>query len=159
MDIGYDLFSDKSSLKTTFIAADVFDQNSALQQLDGKMNVVHGASFLHLFDLEGQVNACKRIVKLLRDEPGSMFLGRQIGNLVASTQAGRLNPNKQRYRHNVDSFQKMWQQVGDETGTEWKVEAHFGKEDLYAMAKEACIENSFVPEGSRWLSFAVRRTA
>jgi SAM-dependent methyltransferase len=65
-EIGYDLFLDKSSLKTKFIEADIFDAESNLKELDGKLDIVHAASFLHLFDWDGQIKAAKRLIELLK---------------------------------------------------------------------------------------------
>src|SRR5690242_15576227 len=49
-DIGYEMFLDQQSLKATFVEADVFDDKSGLQELTGKFDIVHAASFFHLFE-------------------------------------------------------------------------------------------------------------
>jgi len=67
-DLGYKLFRDKDTLTSKFIAADIFDPGSELHELDGKIDILYAGSFLHLFSYEGQINACKAIVKLLRDK-------------------------------------------------------------------------------------------
>lgn len=120
--LGYELFRDREKLASTFLVGDVFDPSSELARLDGQLDVVHAASFLHLFCYEDQIRVCVRIVKLLRERTGSVVLGRQIGHLVAGEQAGRLDPKKSRFRHNEESFKDMWREVGELTGSRWRVE-------------------------------------
>ncbi|KAL1592849.1 hypothetical protein SLS60_011266 [Paraconiothyrium brasiliense] len=159
MDIGYDLFLDKSTLKTTFIAADIFDEDSELKQIAGDIDIVHAASFLHLFDEEGQHKACRRIVKLLKGKAGSLFIGRQIGNVDAGVHVGSIDSSRKRFRHNSQTFEEMWKKVGEETGTKWKVDAYLEDQNLHAMAEKMGLESATIPPGSKWLSFAVRREA
>jgi hypothetical protein len=118
-ELGYKLFGDKDTLKSKFIAADIFDASSALSSLDGEVDIIFAASFLHLFGYKDQVEICKRMVKLLRDKKDSMVLGRQVGNVVAGE---RTRETRSRWRHNEESFRKMWDEVGESTGTKWKVE-------------------------------------
>lgn len=121
-DLGYELFQDKETLKSKFLVGDVFDSSSALSELDGKIDIVYAASFLHLFNYEDQVQVCIRIAKLLKPKKYSVVLGRQIGNMKAGEHKQRLNPTKSRWRHNEASFRTMWESVGRETETKWKIE-------------------------------------
>jgi len=121
-DLGYKLFRDKDTLKSRFIAADIFDPKSELHELDGKIDVIYAGSFLHLFDYKGQFDACKAIVNLLRDKKDSMLLGRQVGNLTPGERVHRTNGGQSMYRHNAESFKKMWDEVGKATGTKFRVE-------------------------------------
>src|SRR3954465_15997448 len=120
MEIGYDLFFDKSTLKSQFIAGDALGPDSDLKQLDGKIDIVHAASFLHLFNWEEQVQVCKGLVKLFKPKPGCLLIGRQIGNVNPGEHGRRIDSKRTRYRHNGESFAKMWKEVGDETGTKWE---------------------------------------
>ncbi|KAF1967866.1 hypothetical protein BU23DRAFT_583613 [Bimuria novae-zelandiae CBS 107.79] len=159
IDIGYDLFLDRSTLKTTFIPADIFDEDSGLKQVEGEIDIVHAAAFLHLFDEGGVRNACKRIVKILKSKPGSLFIGGHIGNIESGDYVGSVDKNRKKFRHNPQSFKEMWIKVGEETGTRWDVDAHLKDEDLFARAEKMGLEATFIPPGSKWLSFAVRRIA
>ncbi|KAF2822198.1 hypothetical protein CC86DRAFT_373368 [Ophiobolus disseminans] len=150
-EIGYKLFLDKSILKTKFIQADVLASDSDLKQLDNKLNIVLAHSFFHLFDWDDQVKAAKRVVQLLKTEPGVMVFGRQ-GALVDAGSFEYANKEQRAYWHNVESWDKLWKQVGDETGTKWEVEASLGEEDL---AKR--LNSSFSPPGSRFMTFTIRR--
>jgi SAM-dependent methyltransferase len=121
-ELGYKLFRDVDTLKAKFLTADIFDTESPLKDLEGTIDVIYAGSFLHLFNYEQQVKACKRIVKLLREKEGSVLLGRQIGNLEAGEKVHKTNEAQSMFRHNVKSFKKMWEEVGVMKGTKWKVE-------------------------------------
>ncbi|CAF9913778.1 MAG: hypothetical protein ALECFALPRED_001367 [Alectoria fallacina] len=83
IDLGYDLFCDRDTLKSKFLIGDVFDQTtcSAFRELDGKINIVYAASFFHLFNWEDQLGMTERVVRLLTPVEGSLILGRQMGNV------------------------------------------------------------------------------
>jgi SAM-dependent methyltransferase len=122
-ELGYKLFQDKDTLKSNFIAADIFDPSSPLKDLEGKIDIIYAGSFLHLFNYEQQIAVCKRIVEILRARKGSFVLGRQVGNLEAGEKVHRTNAAQSMFRHNEESFKKMWAEVGEATGTKWKVDA------------------------------------
>ncbi|KAL8718987.1 MAG: hypothetical protein Q9225_003945 [Loekoesia sp. 1 TL-2023] len=119
LDLGYELFMDRDTLKARMIAADIFQDSGTLGELEGTLDFVHVSLFLHLFDWDRQVEACKRIVSLLKPVSGSTVLGRQTANRVA--QEGYLPTVGDVWRHNDESFKKLWQQVGQESGTRWSV--------------------------------------
>ncbi|KAJ5747909.1 uncharacterized protein N7511_009605 [Penicillium nucicola] len=128
-DIGYDLFNDHDSLKSQFIMADIFDDNSDLvKALSNGINIVNAASFFHLFDWDRQVTIAKRLIGLLHDQPGSLLVGRQVGR-VDPPPPEKKNEAGYRYRHDPSTWKKLWEQVGAETGTEWEVEAWMEKWD------------------------------
>jgi len=120
LELGYELFLDRETLKAHFIEADVFDAEGPLKQLEGKMDFIQIGLFLHLFDLEGQVKACERIVSLMKPEKGCLILGQQIGSL----EPGPMAVGSKMHKHNVESFEKMWKEAGERTGSEWKVNAN-----------------------------------
>lgn len=159
MDIGYELFLDKSTLKTTFIGADLFDTESDLKQLTGKVDIIHTAFFFHLFDLEGQTQAVRRILRLFKDKVGCLLVGRQLGNLESGLFDSLHGRGSKVFRHSTKSFVQMWTKVGEETGTEWKVDASFDEEDLWAKARKEGLDVCSIPSGSRVLNFTVRRVA
>jgi len=104
------------------MAADIFDPSSPLAELEGKVDIIYAGSFLHLFNYEQQVAVCKRIVGLLKARKGSLVLGRQAGNVEAGERVHRTNAVQSMFRHNEESFRKMWAEVGEATGTKWKVD-------------------------------------
>ncbi|KAE9375707.1 methyltransferase domain-containing protein [Stipitochalara longipes BDJ] len=121
-DLGYKLFRDKDRLKSKFIVGDVFDPSSLLSELDRKIDIIYAASFLHLFGYDDQIKICKRIIKLLKEKKDSVVLGRQVGDSIAGEQTPRNDPTRTRWRHNEESFKKMWEEVGKLTASKWRVE-------------------------------------
>jgi SAM-dependent methyltransferase len=82
-ELGYQLFNDTDTLKSTFYAADIFDPNSRLNEIDGKIDIIYAGSFLHLFGYDEQLEVCAKIVKLLKPKKGSLLVGRQVGQVEA----------------------------------------------------------------------------
>jgi ubiquinone/menaquinone biosynthesis C-methylase UbiE len=115
------MFLDKDTNGVQFLTADIFDPDSSLKQLDGQMNIVYIGLFLHLFDWEGQRKALERIVRLLKPEKGVLVLGQQVGSLVACDV--KFEGEKNVIRHDLASFEKLWKEVGERTGTEWVIQA------------------------------------
>lgn len=81
-------------MKSTFIAADIFDPKSGLKELDGKIDILYAGSFLHLFGYEKQLEISIRIAKLLKDKEGSLLVGRQVGHVQAGERTHRTNPDQ-----------------------------------------------------------------
>jgi hypothetical protein len=64
-------------------------------------------------------------VQLLRHKEDSLILGRQVGNLDAGDYIQRTSKVSVMYRHNADNLKKMWDEVGEATGTKWRVDCEF----------------------------------
>jgi hypothetical protein len=157
--LGYELFNDKGKLKATFLPADIFDPESALKQIDGQISIIYTGSFFHLFDWDEQFRIAKRIVPLLKPETNSLIVGRQVGNVDAGVHSRvGFGDKKERFRHNPASWAELWQKVGEETGTKWKVECTLD-ENLGQWLTQA--EYQFIEQrrefGARRLKFVVRR--
>ncbi len=152
IDLGYDLFRDRKSLASKFIVADVSDPGSDLSELEGKMNTLFLSSFLHLWNWKDQVKVLRRLVSLSEDKKGTLFLGRQLGTTV-SGEFPLQGPDQLTFRHNVESFGRLWKQVGQETGTHWHVDA-----SLY-MAPEVSGNRgqSWADPNMRMIQFSVVR--
>ena len=120
IDIGYELFRDKETLQSDFIAADVFDAKSSLRKLEGTVDVINASSFFHLFDRDEQKTIALRISKLLRPVKDSLLVGRQVGNEVAG-ETPRRDGSGSRWRHNAESWRNLWMEVGSQTGAKFEV--------------------------------------
>ncbi|KAI2895239.1 hypothetical protein CBS63078_4254 [Aspergillus niger] len=122
IDLGYELFADRDTLSCEFITSDIFDDSSELfQRLGEKVDMINAASFFHLFDWDTQVKLAKQVMKLMKPKPGSIVVGRHVGDYNAGElEAKELGSNI--WRHDLDSWRRLWEQVGRETGTEWKVD-------------------------------------
>lgn len=158
MELGYKLFKDRDSLKSKFIAADVFDPSSELLQLKGQINIIYVGAFFHLFDYDEQVNVAKRILELLEDKPNTLVLGRQVGNDNAGPQLqSGYKDEKPRYRHNAASWEKFWDDIGEQTQTKWKTEVILDAPWEGLSTKEIKLMGLRGEKGSRRLRYVVRR--
>lgn len=124
-DVGYDCFLDKDTFKGHMIQADIFDTEGPLKSIHGKIDIAYVGLFLHQFDWEGQVTAGQNIVKLMKDQPGALITGRQIGAYDAGIVSTGGKDGTVSFRHNLESFDKLWKEIGQKTGTEWKVESQY----------------------------------
>ncbi|KAI9827480.1 MAG: hypothetical protein M1832_004830 [Thelocarpon impressellum] len=150
IDAGYDLFQDKGKIKTTFFSANITEPNS-LPQLVGKLDMVWAGSFFHLFGWDDQIAVAKRIVELLKPQKGSVIFGRQAGNVTPGEIPHEANAGGTMYRHDVSSFEKLWVEVGKQTGTSWQVKARL--DDVVEPAKGGAWNDP----NARLLLFAVHR--
>jgi SAM-dependent methyltransferase len=158
IELGYKLFKDKDSFKATFIPSDVFDDSSELlKQLAGKIDIIYTGSFFHLFHLEEQYAVARQVIKLLHTKPGSLIIGRQVGNLESGTfQSPGYQGERQRFRHNEQSWKEFWEKIGEETGTKWDVDVVL--DNLWMKhGPEAELSEQRGEHGARRLKFVVRR--
>lgn len=159
LSMGYELFKDKGRLQTTFIAADIFDDNSPLAKLSGQMNIIYVGDFLHLFNLEEQEDISIRIAHLLAPQPGSLIIGRQSGSETAG-EYSRLGDTSGRrhFQHNPQSWKQLWQRVGDKTGSRWSADVdlcpEFKFKPLVAEDKSNEVQRLMNAKGLR---FIIRR--
>ena len=100
LELGYELFRDKGTLETEFIAADIFDPDSALRKFDGRLDIIGASSFFHLFDWNQQKAVAIRVVRLLKPEANSLLLGRQVGNVNPGELMSRVGQVR-RFRHDA----------------------------------------------------------
>lgn len=75
---------------------------------------------MHQWNWKDQVEAAKKLVAFAKSD--ALVVGYQIGNVEAKKV---INPALQvpQWRHNPESFAKMWSQVGAETGSMWETQA------------------------------------
>lgn len=123
LNYGFELFCDDDKLdKDHFAVADIFDESptSKLIAWERKFDIILISSFFHLFDHDKQKDMARRIIRLLKDEAhGTMIVGHQIGAEVPGWSVGT-----KMWRHNAESWRTLWNEVGSETGTEWKVDVN-----------------------------------
>lgn len=152
LDLGYELFRDRETLTSKFFAGNILAGETSYESLDGKVDIIHIASFFHLFSLPTQIQIAKRLVKMVRPVSGSLILGRQSGNVKPGefkhgglTQAGI-------WRHDVHSWEEIWAIVGRETGTEWRVEASLASTHCFTKTEEGA---QWRDGGDRGLRFEI----
>ncbi|KAK3698877.1 hypothetical protein LTR37_016754 [Vermiconidia calcicola] len=122
-EVGYELFRDREKFRARFVEADLMtvEEDSGLQKLKGKMDIIHISAVLHQWDWDAQVTAVKKLILL--SKPGSLVVGHQIGNAQARHVQNPALKTLLQSRHDPASFKEMWRQAGEETGTKWETEA------------------------------------
>jgi SAM-dependent methyltransferase len=124
LDASFDFFGDRANPPAHFITADLLDEsNTEVNDLLGTVDVVHISMVLHIWDWATQIRACERLVALLRPVPGALVLGRLIGRLEACNWRGP--EGRAMYKHDLQSFARLWEEVGQRTETKWAVRAEF----------------------------------
>ena len=150
MELGYELFRDRKTLKSTFFPTDILnDRDLLLRGLDGEMDIVYLGLFLHHFDFETCVKVCVRVTKLLKPKPGSLVMGVQVGSLVGDTKGIPIPSGGILWRHDVQSFERVWKEVGEITGTRWDVRGRLERAKGFGEKWQI--------EGTRRLGFEVLR--
>jgi hypothetical protein len=152
-DVGYALFQDQDRFEAHFIEADILSsENQSLMKLRGNVDIISISAVLHQWGWNEQLEAAKKLVAFTK--PGSLVVGHQIGNVEGKQVLNKSLPLPV-WRHDPASFIKMWDQVGDETGTTWKTEAWL----------RSCEHMGWDPKDMAWLNpgdkvidFVVTRT-
>ena len=155
LDISYDLYRDKDTIKAHLFTADVLAEQSALDTLEGNIDVIYLGSFLHVFGWDDQLKICKRVIRTLRPRKGSTVFGRQAACVRAKevVMGGMAVDDKTGSRwwwHDVESFTKLWDLAGEQTATKWVTWAGLDTD-------EGMGTNSWNDEGMRQLKFEVQR--
>lgn len=117
LDLGYELFRDRDwgKSRATFVAGDMLQEGDArLEELTGRVDIIHASAFFHLFEREGQIKVAKRMVRFLRpDNPRAMIFGRNEGPKIEGWK---------KYVLDAERWRRMWDEVGEATGTCWRTE-------------------------------------
>lgn len=116
IDVGYELFRDRQTLKTHFMQADILKLNevdSPLAPLMGTFDFIHLGMVLHVFDWDQQRTVLENCVRLLKPEAGMLIVGRAVGDLEGTT-GGDVWRGKS-FRHSDGTFQKLWGEIQEST--------------------------------------------
>ncbi|MCJ1382012.1 hypothetical protein MMC17_005124 [Xylographa soralifera] len=132
---GHALWRDEKKFRNRFIAADVFATQGPLADMQGTWDVISIFMFLHVWDLSDQKRACKRILNLLKPRPGSWIIGAQSGSINPRHFPLRppfVAPGEERsvYRHSVETFREMWEEVGKEEGLALDVWVEYQRDEV-----------------------------
>ncbi|KAM4055329.1 methyltransferase [Hirsutella rhossiliensis] len=122
MDLGYELFKDRGMFVARFFAGDLLElEGHSLDEVDGKVSIIHAAGLFHLFEWDDQVKLGIRLVEFFKpDVKNPMLIGRQIGDFHPLDPATHAEQGLGWYRHNIETWQQLWDRIGEETGTKWK---------------------------------------
>ncbi|SPQ20284.1 9062dc1e-1f17-46de-b7e8-2f327e6c427f [Thermothielavioides terrestris] len=150
--LAFDFFRDADRLAADhFIHADLLDrEHPQARALEGNVDIVQLGMILHVWDRAGQVEACRRVVELLRPRPGSLVIGQSVGHLDGVEMAGA--GGKRIFKQNAETFAAMWEEVGRLTGTKWQV--HASLDEGLGIAQQ---QRQWDDPRTRRLSFVVER--
>jgi SAM-dependent methyltransferase len=150
-DVGFEMFRDRGHFGATFIEADILSENPVLTSLKGKVDVLSVIQVLHQWQWDYQVKVAKVLSTFTR--PGSLIVGNQIGNSHAQ-EVTLKSVAVPMWRHNPESFEKLWSQVGSETGTRWKAQSWMRSfEDMSWDPKDG----AWMEDGVGIIEFVVKR--
>jgi hypothetical protein len=166
----YELFNDTTTFAGTLVPGNIFSSTLFEKEFkgwEGKFSVVHAGLFLHLFNREQQIEVCERVVRLLKEEKGALFLGEMVGcqgggerGPKASKFWGKGEERKQ-FLHDEESFAKLWSEIAVLTGTrgKWKVESRFRERAVGGGDGDGASKGCafFTGKGIGWITFSVER--
>jgi SAM-dependent methyltransferase len=154
IEMGFELFRDREKLSgATFLSGDMLDAKRQWPELEGSIDYIFANSLLHLFPRPQQLEMACRLASFARDRPGSLIIGRQVGAVVPG-EFRALSEGSTYFRHNPESFDALWRDVGRLTGTRWKTNAYLDMKDIAENAKAG---PKWMDEHSRRLHFVVER--
>jgi hypothetical protein len=122
-DLGFEFFKDdKDRFKASYIESDLLYPSEELRGLHGQMDVICIVHVLHQWDWDTQILGCKELVKF--SKPGTLVVGLQGGtsDIGKRTQYNKEKNQNEFTLHDGKTFQKMWDVVGEQTGTTWETE-------------------------------------
>ncbi|KAJ5997502.1 hypothetical protein N7522_009162 [Penicillium canescens] len=152
--LGYELFRDHSRMRATFIHADFLQgsiEDERFELLRGQVDLVLASQFLHLFDWDSQLAACKKIVGL--SKPGTMLVGFQQGRKRARAY---IRPWGMMFYHNRDSFLRLWELVQQQTETQWTIDVSEVPLQDWGMQDE---DLEWMPEDHTGVNFVIIRVS
>ncbi|KAF3767036.1 hypothetical protein M406DRAFT_222626, partial [Cryphonectria parasitica EP155] len=121
IDLGYELFKDRDRFRAKFLTGDMTDPaDRSFDNFNGTVDIVHAASFFHLFSREKQIRAGEKIAGFFKPQANALVFGRQRGRRQTMETDEPGERGQLRYFHNEQTWQAMWDEIGRRTGTRWK---------------------------------------
>lgn len=144
IDLGYQLFRDKDRLEATFAAGDLaaedvkFAESQLSRKISGKIDIIFASSLFHVWDYDAQIRAAINLVRLCRDKPDVMIIGRQMGSrLGGHYKMHGVKDEAFHYRHNAETLKGFWRDIEAATQICWKFEASFFADEAIEQTKKA----------------------
>jgi SAM-dependent methyltransferase len=140
---GYELFRDSDRFgSSNFITGNIFsdDIDDGLVKTRGTWDIVHATMFLHLWSLKDQEKACVNILKLLRQNSGSLVVGTQTGTVKPeefTVKPPLCEPGEHKvvYRHSKETMKDMWTRAGMMIDMSLDVKTEYDEEERMAREK------------------------
>ncbi|KAJ5088007.1 hypothetical protein N7456_011623 [Penicillium angulare] len=139
IDLGYELFKDRSSLQSRFIVQDLFQDTPEMSTLIGKFRVIKCGYSMHLWNYARQLDAAKRIIQLASPRGGSIITGMHLGSHNAKLWTDLPPEFKAMFLHNKETLSELWMQASTDTGTRWKFECAIEEdENSKVLGSDGC---------------------
>lgn len=148
-DVGFEMYRDREKFHAHYIESDILHPSPALQELNGKMDIIWITHVLHQWTWEGQILAAKSLIQLTH--VGTIIAGYQVGLEAGAHQTATQLMKADSYLHDPKSFERFWDEVGEETGSKWRTEARLKTVDDMGWTRED------LPASRRILEFTVER--
>ena len=150
-DVGYNLFRDRGRFEAHFEECDILAPSLALRNM-APFDAIAVALVLHQWSWEQQLKALLEITKLASKE--ALVVGIQVGSVQVDDDQGKGKYGKGVW-HDPQSFQKLWSQVSDESGTSWKVKTRWRTWEDVGYTPE---EMKYLGNDARMLEWVSERT-
>ncbi|KAG2128705.1 hypothetical protein DEU56DRAFT_758327 [Suillus clintonianus] len=86
---------------------------TSLNDLRGKLTVIHAASIFHLFSQEEQASLVRAVASLLSPAPGSIAFGSHVGLPKQGTIRAKVpSMGVEMYCYDPESWNKLWEDAG-----------------------------------------------
>jgi hypothetical protein len=174
-DLGFEMYNDRGHFNAKFTKADFLSSDAAMAEFRDKCDIISifqvrvdmtfleseaakltsstPYKVLHQWNWNGQVEACKTLVGF--SKPDSLVVGNQIGNTTGQEVSLESLPIAL-WRHDVESFARLWKEVGLATHTVWECSSWIRTfEEMDWKSEDA----GWMEEGVRVLEFVVRRVS
>lgn len=125
-DLGLDLFQDRSTHPSPDVLVEDLVKGQS-EALNNKATILHAANLFHLFNWNNQQTIARKLSNFLQaqvdgeEEKRVFIFGRQVGSLTPGERETSRG-SEERYLHNQESFQRLWDTMYPVTGCKWKVE-------------------------------------
>lgn len=145
IELGYELFNDRSELRSKFLVQDYAEDTLEIRRLAKKVKIINSGYFMHLWDWDTQLNAAKRMINLILPGSGSIITGVHFGSRSAGLWKNVPPGFEAMFLHNQNTLSELWAQAAKETRTKWNFEC-FIEDDEYCKSLD--------PEGCRlrWIA-------
>ena len=124
--------------------------------MSGKVDIMVLGDFLHLFNWDESVDLICHLIKLGKSLKGTMIIGKNVGNRHGLDVRHGWTNSGTCFLHNEKTFQAMWQEVEQRTGTCWDIDVRMAElgVDPWWSTKEHW---SFLPPDAVGIRFVCRR--
>ncbi|PYH80495.1 hypothetical protein BO82DRAFT_286451 [Aspergillus uvarum CBS 121591] len=121
IDLGFELFNDRNTLRSAFVVQDFFERSQIPQSQASRIRIINSGYFMHLWDWDGQIKVAKHMISLLSLEEDGIVTGMHFGSKQTGVWEKVPADNDPIFLHDPVSFKSLWQQVGSETETKLDV--------------------------------------